>query len=118
MPGINGQCVARGVILGWSPYPFMRPTAAKPAISPARRAASEILRRVEAEGAFSSPLIAALSESDLSREDRALAQEITLGVLRQKKSLDYFIERYSRRKAASLDLPVLIALRIGLYQLR
>jgi 16S rRNA (cytosine967-C5)-methyltransferase len=92
--------------------------SAKPAISPARRAAFDVLRRVEAEGAYSSPLVAALSESDLSREDRSLAQEITLGVLRWQKSLDYFIERYSRRKAASLDLPVLIALRTGLYQLR
>ena len=92
--------------------------SAKPAISPARRAAFDTLRRVEAEGAYSSPLVAALSESDLSREDRALAQEITLGVLRWQKSLDYCIERYSRRKAASLDLPVLIALRMGLYQLR
>lgn len=87
-------------------------------VSPARRAAFDILRRVEAEGAYSSPLVASLSESDLSREDRALAQEITLGVLRWQKALDYFIERYSRRKTASLDLPVLISLRIGLYQLR
>ena len=96
----------------------MRPTGAKPQVSPARRAAFDILRRVEAEGAYSSPLVAALSESNLSREDRALAQEITLGVLRWQKSLDYFIELYSHRKTASLDLPVLISLRIGLYQLR
>ncbi|HET8677562.1 MAG TPA: transcription antitermination factor NusB, partial [Blastocatellia bacterium] len=96
----------------------MKPRGAKPVVSPARRAAFDILRRVEAEGAYSSPLVASLSESDLSREDRALAQEITLGVLRWQKALDYFIERYSRRKTASLDLPVLISLRIGLYQLR
>lgn len=96
----------------------MKPRGAKPVVSPARRAAFDILRRVEAESAYSSPLVAALSESNLSREDRALAQEITLGVLRWQKSLDYFIERYSRRKTASLDLPVLISLRIGLYQLR
>ena len=96
----------------------MKSRGAKPPVSPARRAAFDILRRVEAEGAYSSPLVASLSESNLSREDRALAQEITLGVLRWQKSLDYFIERYSRRKTASLDLPVLISLRVGLYQLR
>ncbi len=96
----------------------MKSRGAKPQVSPARRAAFDILRRVEAEGAYSSPLVAALSESNLSREDRALAQEITLGVLRWQKSLDYFIERYSRRKTASLDLPVLISLRMGLYQIR
>jgi 16S rRNA (cytosine967-C5)-methyltransferase len=96
----------------------MKSKGAKPAISPARRAAFDILSRVEKEGAYASVLIAALNESNLSRSDSALAQEITLGVLRWQKSLDYFIERYSRRKAESLDLPVLISLRIGLYQLR
>lgn len=87
-------------------------------VSPARRAAFDILSQVEAEHAYASVLVAKLSESDLSREDRALAQEITLGVLRWQRSLDYFIERYSERSIARLDLPVLIALRMGLYQLR
>jgi len=96
----------------------MNPKQGKLSISPARRAAFDILRRVEAEHAYASVLIAQLPASNLSREDRSLAQEITLGVLRRQKSLDYFIERYSHRNAARLDLPVLIALRIGLYQLR
>lgn len=87
-------------------------------VSPARQAAFDILRQVEAEHAYASVLVAKLSESDLSREDRALAQEITLGVLRWQQALDYFIERYSERSIARLDLPVLIALRVGLYQLR
>jgi 16S rRNA (cytosine967-C5)-methyltransferase len=63
-------------------------------------------------------LVAGLSDSALSREDRALAQELVLGVLRWQRSLDYFIEHYSERSIARLDLPVLIALRVGLYQLR
>jgi 16S rRNA (cytosine967-C5)-methyltransferase len=87
-------------------------------VSSARRAAFDILSQVEAEHAYASVLVAALPESDLSREDRALAQEIVLGVLRWQRSLDYFIERYSERSIARLDLPVLIALRVGLYQLR
>ena len=96
----------------------MNPKQGKPSVSPARRAAFDILRRVEQDGAYAAVLIARLPESNLSREDRSLAQEITLGVLRHQKSLDYFIERYSRRPASRLDLPVLIALRMGLYQLR
>lgn len=87
-------------------------------VSPARRAAFDILNQIESRRAFADVLIAALPESDLSREDRALTQEIVLGVLRWRRSLDYFIERYSSRSIAKLDLPVLIALRIGLYQLR
>jgi 16S rRNA (cytosine967-C5)-methyltransferase len=96
----------------------MNPQQGKPSISPARRAAFDILRRVEAEQAYASVLVAQLPQSKLSREDRSLAHEIALGALRWQKSLDYFIERYSHRAVSSLDLSVLIALRIGLYQLR
>jgi 16S rRNA (cytosine967-C5)-methyltransferase len=96
----------------------MNPKQGKPSVSPARRAAFDILRRVEAEGAYASVLVSALPQSNLSREDRALAQEIALGVLRWQRSLDYFIERYSRRPVKRLDLSVLISLRMGLYQLR
>ncbi len=87
-------------------------------ISPARRAAFDILRRVETEGAYASVLAARLPESSLSREDRALAQELVLGVLRWQLQLDYLIERYSNRPVSRLDPPVRIALRLGLYQLR
>jgi 16S rRNA (cytosine967-C5)-methyltransferase len=41
-----------------------------------------------------------------------------LGVLRWQLKLDRIIEHYANRKIASLDRSVLIALRIGLYQLR
>ena len=96
----------------------MNPKQLKPSTSPARRAAFEVLRRVETERAYASVLIASLPDADLSREDRALAQEIALGVLRWQLWLDYFIERYSGRPVHRLDLPVVIALRMGFYQLR
>lgn len=88
-----------------------------PIVSPARRAAFEILRRVEEEGAFASVLLAS-NESELRAEDRALAYEIVLGVLRHQLWLDYLIEHYTGRSASKLDAPVRRALRIGLYQLR
>lgn len=96
----------------------MNPKQAKESPNPARQRAYDILLRVETEGAYAAPLIASQGDSDLSREDRALAQEIVLGVLRLRSSLDYFIERYCERPIKRLDVPVLIALRIGLYQLR
>src|SRR5215475_13948520 len=86
-------------------------------VSAARSAAFDILSRVERENAYASILIASLSE-DLSREDRSLAQEIVLGVLRWQLSLDALIERHSGRSIKRLDVAVLIALRMGLYQLR
>ncbi|MEK6303896.1 MAG: 16S rRNA (cytosine(967)-C(5))-methyltransferase RsmB [Acidobacteriota bacterium] len=96
----------------------MNPKQRKPSISPARRAAFDILRRVETEGAYASVLIASLPDTSLSREDRALAHEITLGVLRWRGLLDSLIERYAARPVSGLDVQVVIALRIGLYQLR
>ena len=86
-------------------------------VSPARRAAFEVLRRVEEEGAFAAPLLANLPES-LSPEDRGLAYELTLGVLRRQFWLDRVVEHFSERRAGKLDVPVRLALRLGLFQLR
>jgi 16S rRNA (cytosine967-C5)-methyltransferase len=86
-------------------------------VSPARRAAFEILRRVEEEGAFAAPLLANLPEA-LSTEDRALAYELTLGVLRRQLWLDRALEHFSGRKSGKLDAAVRRALRLGLFQLR
>ena len=87
------------------------------AVSPARRAAFNVLRRVEEEGAFSTVLLAA-ADDEMRAEDRALAYELVLGVLRWQLFLDALIEHYSARRAESLDAPVRRSLRLGLYQLR
>jgi 16S rRNA (cytosine967-C5)-methyltransferase len=86
-------------------------------VSPARRAAFEVLRRVEEEGAFAAPLLANLPDA-LSTEDRGLAYELTLGVLRRQLWLDRVIEHFSERKPGKLDASVRLALRMGLFQLR
>ena len=86
-------------------------------VSPARRAAFEILRRVEQESAYSSALLAAFGD-DLNSKDRALAHELVLGVLRRRLWLDRTIEHFAGRSLAKLDLAVVLALRIGLYQLK
>lgn len=86
-------------------------------VSPARLAAFDILRRVENEGAFASALLATL-DIDMRSDDRALCNELVLGVLRRQLWLDRVIEYFSGRKIESLDTPVRLALRLGLYQLR
>jgi 16S rRNA (cytosine967-C5)-methyltransferase len=86
-------------------------------VSPARRAAFEILRRVEAEGAYSSALLAA-TDNELNPKDRALTHELVLGVLRNQLWLDRTIEHFAARRVEKLDLPVALALRLGVYQLR
>jgi 16S rRNA (cytosine967-C5)-methyltransferase len=86
-------------------------------VSPSRRAAFEVLRRVEEEGAFAS-VVLAHAGGDLRADDRALCYELTLGVLRWQLWLDTLITHYAGRDAATLDAPVRRALRLGLYQLR
>ena len=88
------------------------------AISSARRIAFEALRRVEAEGAYASDVLHAELGGSVKPEDAALATELTLGVLRWRALLDFLLERQLKKPAARLDLPVAIALRMGLYQLR
>jgi 16S rRNA (cytosine967-C5)-methyltransferase len=86
-------------------------------ISPARRAAFEILQRVEQENAYSSVLLAALDE-EMRSEDRGLCHELVLGVLRRRLWLDRVIEHLADRETEDLDLAVKSALRLGIYQLR
>ncbi|MEJ7709765.1 MAG: transcription antitermination factor NusB [Pyrinomonadaceae bacterium] len=87
-------------------------------VAPARLVAAEILRRVEEEGAYASVLLVASAES-LRPNDRALTYELVLGTLRWQLWLDRCIEHFAGgRKVKTLDLPVRLALRLGLYQLR
>ncbi len=85
-------------------------------VTPARRAAFEILLRVE-EGAYASILLAS-REEELSPSDRALCHELVMGVLRRQLWLDRLIEYYANRKIAELDIAVRLILKLGLYQLQ
>ena len=100
-------------------FPIQNPKSKiqNPTVAPARIAAYEILRRVSAEKAFSAILLPEY-EADLNQLDRALCHEIVLGTLRNQLLLDAAIENVSGKKTAKLDLPVLLALRIGFYQLK
>jgi len=66
-------------------------------LSPARRAAFDILRRVEDESAYASSLLATLDER-LRDDDRALCHELVLGVLRRQLWLDCVLEHFAKRR--------------------
>jgi 16S rRNA (cytosine967-C5)-methyltransferase len=87
-------------------------------ISAARKIAFEVLRRVEAEGAYASDVLHAELGADVKPADAALATELTLGVLRWRRLLEFLIERQLKKPLSRLDLAVALSLRIGLYQLR
>lgn len=84
----------------------------------ARAIAFSILLDVETEAAFASELLHSRLAGENDAREAALATELVMGTLRWQQTLDFFIERYTRRSAARLDTEVLIALRMGIYQLR
>ncbi|HTU40247.1 MAG TPA: 16S rRNA (cytosine(967)-C(5))-methyltransferase RsmB [Candidatus Aquilonibacter sp.] len=88
------------------------------AISPAREAAFEILLRVDREGSYASELLHSQKYDSLSEVDHSLATEIVMGVLRWRSLLDSEIAVKSSQPLPKLDLEVLTALRLALYQLR
>jgi 16S rRNA (cytosine967-C5)-methyltransferase len=85
-------------------------------ISPAREVAFAVLEEVDA-GAFASDSLREATRG-LSPRDAGLAGQIVMGSLRVQNQLDYLIELYSGRAVASLHLPVVVALRAAIYQIR
>jgi 16S rRNA (cytosine967-C5)-methyltransferase len=88
------------------------------AVSAARSAAFEILLRVEREGAYASELLHSTSLAKLSARDHGLATELVMGVLRWQSVLDDRLAAASSQKLERLDVEVLTALRLGVYQLQ
>src|SRR5579864_5230351 len=86
-------------------------------ISPARAIAFDVLRRVETESAYADEVLRAELGSGVRTEDAGLATELTLGVLRWQRLLDFLTGRCLTNAAKALDAEVRIALRLGVYQL-
>ncbi|MGH9715916.1 MAG: 16S rRNA (cytosine(967)-C(5))-methyltransferase RsmB [Candidatus Acidiferrales bacterium] len=87
-------------------------------VSVARKITFDVLLRVECESAYASELLHSALTPNVKPADAALATEITLGVLRWQRLLDFVLDRQLKKPVARLDVPVAIALRMGLYQLR
>ncbi|MFN2469833.1 MAG: transcription antitermination factor NusB [Gaiellaceae bacterium] len=84
--------------------------------TPARRAALQVVRRVFEDGAYADRAFARAAQN-LSRRDRALAQQLAYGTVQRVRTLDNVVETVARRSTARLDAPVRAALRLGAYQL-
>jgi 16S rRNA (cytosine967-C5)-methyltransferase len=90
--------------------------AAGPQISPARRAAYEVVLRVFEDDAYADRAFTTAAAA-LDARDRALAQQIAYGTVQRVRALDHGIDALGRRPVRKLDPPVRAALRIGAYQL-
>ncbi len=85
-------------------------------MSPARRAAFAVLRRVFEDGAYADRALRSES-AGLDDRDRALARRLAYGSVQRVRTLDHAIETLGRRPVRKLDAPVRAALRLGCYQL-
>jgi 16S rRNA (cytosine967-C5)-methyltransferase len=86
-------------------------------ISSARAAAFEILLRIENTDAYASELLHSSRFAKLSPVDHGLLTELVMGILRWRTVLDKSIAEHLAQPIAKLDVEVLTALRLGVYQL-
>jgi 16S rRNA (cytosine967-C5)-methyltransferase len=85
-------------------------------VSPARKAAFAILKTIEKHG-HSDTLLRGATVDALSEADRKLTTALVLGVLRWQIKLEHQFRPLLKHPNAKLDPEVLIALRLGAFQL-
>jgi 16S rRNA (cytosine967-C5)-methyltransferase len=86
-------------------------------VSPARKAAFDILLEIERSRAHSDDLLRGARIERLAVLDRNLATALVLGVLRWQIWLDQRVGQFLDRPKARLDLEIRLALRLGAFQL-
>ncbi len=97
--------------------PTLGVAAALAKITPARLVAFEILTFVAAGKAHSDELLHGARTQALAEADRHLATALVMGVLRWQIALDARIRALLERPNQALPEPVLLALRLGAFQL-
>src|SRR5207253_1258630 len=85
-------------------------------VSPARRAAYEVLLRVFEQDAYADRVFRSVA-NELDERERAFAQRLAYGAVQRVRTLDHAIDTLGRRPTRKLDPPVRAALRLGAYQL-
>ena len=86
-------------------------------VAPARAVAAHILLMVERGTAHSDDLLRTPRAEALTRQDRDLMTQFVLGTLRWERVLDREIAARLSRPDADMHYGVIVALRLGVYQL-
>jgi 16S rRNA (cytosine967-C5)-methyltransferase len=86
-------------------------------ISPARRAAFDVLLAVERGHAHSDDLLRGKAVSALSSADRNLATALVLGAIRWQIQIDHRLQSLLKRPNGKLDAGIRVALRLGAFQI-
>ena len=83
----------------------------------ARVCAFRVLQRTFGEDAYADRVFRAEADRvGLDARDRAFAQRLAYGAIQNRATLDYAVAALSSRPAETIELPLLNALRIGVYQ--
>ncbi len=85
-------------------------------VSPARRCAYAVIRRVFEQGAFADRAFQS-EAAVLDPRERALAMALSYGTVQRRATLDYVASKLTVGPPEKLDPPVRAALRLGLFQL-
>ncbi|MBV8941145.1 MAG: 16S rRNA (cytosine(967)-C(5))-methyltransferase RsmB [Solirubrobacterales bacterium] len=96
--------------------PTSRTGAAAASVTPARRCAFVVLRRVFEHGAYTDRAFAA-EAANLNVRERALAMRLAYGAVQRRATLDGVAQRLTDRSPRKLHPAVRAALRLGLQQL-
>ncbi len=84
----------------------------------ARQIAFQALMSIETDKSYSNIVLShILSDFDVAPRDKAFVSMLFYGVIEKKLLLDYNLALSSERPVNQLDIPVLVILRMGLYQL-
>src|SRR4030095_11564633 len=85
-------------------------------VSPARRAAFEVVRRVFEDDAYADRVLRSASEG-LDARERGFARQLAYGTVQRVRTLDHAIGTLGRRPTPKLDPRCLAARRLAAYQL-
>lgn len=103
-----------------TPRPTEEGPSARPSrsVSPAREAAARALRRVRVSGARLDDSLAGLPELDgLEARDRGLANELVIGTVKRRASLDAVLGSFTKAPLRDADPDVRDILRVAAFQL-
>lgn len=94
------------------------PSARRREGDPARRAAFDVLREVEASDAYANLVLPPLlRERGIGGRDAAFATELAYGTLRMRGTYDAVVALVADRPVDRIDAPLLDVLRLGVHQL-
>ena len=87
-------------------------------MTPARRAAYEVLRRAFEHDAWADRAFRSAAERlGLAGRDRGFAQRLAYGAVQRRGTADHFAALLADRPVAKLDPPIRAALRLGLFEI-